>query len=52
MSDNEVVGSKTEVGIILGCTEIPLLISQKDVSLPVFDTMKIHAEAAVEQALK
>ena len=39
-------------GVILGCTEIPLLISSKDVSIPVFDTTKIHAENAVEWALK
>ena len=39
-------------GVILGCTEIPLLISDADVSLPVFDTTKIHAEKAVELALK
>lgn len=38
-------------GIILGCTEIPLLIGQKDVDLPIFDTTLIHAEAAVEFAL-
>ena len=38
-------------GIILGCTEIPLLLSQKDVSVPVFDTTKIHAQAAVNFAL-
>ena len=31
-------------GIILGCTEIPLLIAQKDVSIPVFNTTEIHAE--------
>jgi len=31
-------------GIILGCTEIPLLIKQEDVSVPVFDTTKIHAQ--------
>lgn len=37
--------------VILGCTEIPLLISQKDVTLPVFDTMRIHTEAAVDRAL-
>lgn len=35
-------------GIILGCTEIPLLIQQKDVSVPVFDTTTIHATAAFE----
>jgi aspartate racemase len=35
-------------GIILGCTEIPLLIKQEDVSVPVFDTAMIHSRAAVE----
>ncbi|MBT3385899.1 MAG: aspartate/glutamate racemase family protein [Prolixibacteraceae bacterium] len=39
-------------GIILGCTEIPLLISGKDVNIPIFDTTTIHAEKAVEWALK
>lgn len=38
-------------GVILGCTEIPLLISDKDVKIPVFDTTTIHAEKAVEWAL-
>ncbi len=38
-------------GIILGCTEIPLLIQQKDISVPVFDTTVIHVEAAVDHAL-
>ena len=38
-------------GVILGCTEIPLLIKQEDVSVPVFDTTKIHSEAAVRHAL-
>lgn len=39
-------------GVILGCTEIPLLISQKDVDVPLFDTTTIHSRAAVEWALK
>jgi aspartate racemase len=39
-------------GIILGCTEIPLLIKQEDVSVPVFDTTKIHSLAAVDFALE
>jgi len=39
-------------GIILGCTEIPLLIKQSDVPVPVFDTTRIHAEAAVHFALE
>ncbi len=39
-------------GIVLGCTEIPLLIKQSDTHLPVFDTLKIHAKAAVDFAVK
>jgi aspartate racemase len=38
-------------GLILGCTEIGLLIGQEDVDLPVFDSLEIHARAAVEAAL-
>lgn len=39
-------------GIILGCTEIGLLIHQEDSPVPLFDTTRIHAEAAVEYALR
>lgn len=39
-------------GVILGCTEITLLVSQEDVSVPVFDTTRIHAAAAVAFALE
>jgi aspartate racemase len=39
-------------GIILGCTEIPLLLKQEDVAVPIFDTTTIHAKHAVEVALK
>jgi aspartate racemase len=38
-------------GIILGCTEIPLLINDGDVTTRLFNTTSIHAEAAVEFAL-
>jgi aspartate racemase len=38
--------------VILGCTEIPLLIQQKDVKIPLFDTTRIHAESAAEYSLK
>lgn len=38
-------------GVIMGCTEIPLLIKEKDCPLPLFDTTKIHARAAVNFAL-
>ncbi|MCX6134452.1 MAG: aspartate/glutamate racemase family protein [Ignavibacteriales bacterium] len=38
-------------GVILGCTEIPLLVKQEDTDLPVFDTTHIHSLAAVDFAL-
>jgi aspartate racemase len=39
-------------GIILGCTEIPLIIKDEDSELPLFNTTLIHSLAAVEFALK
>lgn len=39
-------------GVILGCTEIPLLINTEDTDLPLFDTTTIHAEAALNFALE
>ena len=39
-------------GIILGCTEIGLLVKQEDVSVPIFDTTYIHAVEAVHFALQ
>ena len=38
-------------GIVLGCTEISLLVAAQDASVPLFDTTAIHAGAAVEIAL-
>ncbi|MFB4195576.1 aspartate/glutamate racemase family protein [Streptomyces carpaticus] len=38
-------------GVILGCTELELLIGQSDSPVPVFPTARLHAEAAVEAAL-
>ncbi|AZJ36772.1 aspartate/glutamate racemase family protein [Tenacibaculum singaporense] len=38
-------------GIILGCTEIPMLIGQNDFDFPVFDTTKIHVENIIDFAL-
>jgi aspartate racemase len=38
-------------GIVLGCTEIPLLVKQEDIRVPVYDTTEIHAQAAVAFAL-
>ena len=39
-------------GVILGCTEIPLLIKPEDIDIPLFNTTKIHAEKAVEIAME
>jgi aspartate racemase len=38
-------------GIILGCTEIPLIVDPEEYEIPIFDTTYIHAEMAVEFAL-
>lgn len=38
-------------GVILGCTEIMLLVRQEDSAVPLFDTTALHAQAAVEAAL-
>jgi aspartate racemase len=38
-------------GVILGCTEIPLLIKEEDSIIPIFNTMMLHAKKAVEFAL-
>jgi aspartate racemase len=38
-------------GIVLGCTEVPLLVAPEHTNIPLFDTGLIHAEAAVEFAL-
>ena len=48
---NRLVDEEGAQGVILGCTEIPLLVHQSDVKVPVFDTTRIHAEAAVDYAL-
>jgi aspartate racemase len=39
-------------GIILGCTEIPLLVDEASAGIPLFDTTQIHAEAALDYATK
>ena len=46
----ELTGRGAE-GIVLACTELPLLIHSQDVDIPLFDTTRLHAEAAVEMAL-
>jgi len=39
-------------GVILGCTEIPLIVSQEDYEIPLYDTTALHARAAVDFALQ
>ncbi len=48
----ETMISRGAEGVILGCTEIPLLIEQEHVNVPVFNTTRIHAEGAVMEALR
>lgn len=48
----ERLASQGAEGIILGCTEIGLLVQEKDGRVPLFDTTTIHAVAAVEYALR
>ncbi|MFC1927269.1 aspartate/glutamate racemase family protein [Chloroflexota bacterium] len=43
--------NKGAEGIVLGCTELPLLIRPGDTHAPIFDTTRLHAEAAVSLAL-
>ena len=50
----EVIGRLVErgaAGVILGCTEIELLVSQEDSPVPVFPTTRLHAELAADHAL-
>ncbi|MFH1636372.1 MAG: aspartate/glutamate racemase family protein [Chloroflexota bacterium] len=47
----EKLAARGAQGVILGCTEIPLLVSEADVGIPLFDTTSIHAEAALNYAL-
>lgn len=47
----EIIEKSGAKGVILGCTEIPLLIKEGDVTIPIYDTTTIHAESAVEFAL-
>lgn len=39
-------------GVVLGCTEIPLIVHQKDYTVPLYDTTTLHARAAVEYAIR
>ncbi len=39
-------------GVVLGCTEIPLLVRQQDCAIPLFDTTILHAQRALEYAIQ
>lgn len=39
-------------GIVLGCTELPLLLKQENTQIPLFDTMNIHVQSIVNKALE
>lgn len=47
---SDLINSGAE-GIVLGCTELPLIIQESDVLVPIFDTTLLHSNAAVEFAL-
>ena len=48
----EVVEHAGADGVIFGCTEVGLLLSQSDLTVPAFDTTQLHAEAAINYALQ
>jgi aspartate racemase len=43
--------SRGAEGVILGCTEIPMLLNSQDIAIPSFSTTELHCRAAVEKAL-
>ncbi len=45
------LASRGAEGVVLGCTEIELLLSQQDADIPLYPTTAIHAQAAVDAAL-
>ena len=47
----EIMGGYPVDGVILGCTELPLIIGEADTGLTVLDTVDIHVEAALDYAL-
>ena len=47
----EIVESRDVDGVILGCTELPLIISQEDTNVRLLDTVEIHVDAALELSL-
>lgn len=48
---NDMIASSHIEGLILGCTEIPLILNQADFEIPVYDTTQIHVNRAVDYLL-
>ncbi|KGL38778.1 aspartate/glutamate racemase [Listeria newyorkensis] len=48
----EKAGEKGAQGVVLGCTELELLIREQDVALPIFKTAELHAKYAAKEALR
>jgi len=48
----KILKTKGAQGVILGCTELPMLIGPEDSVLPLFDTLRLHVEKAVSLALE
>ena len=45
------LGRRGAEGVVIGCTELPLLMGEADYPLPAFDTTRLHVEAAIRHAL-
>jgi len=48
---NKIIRDKNIDGLVLGCTELPLLVNQKDFNIPVLDTMDIHINSILEKLI-
>lgn len=48
----EIISSYDEDGVILGCTELPLILNREDTDIRLLNTLEIHARAALDYALK
>jgi aspartate racemase len=47
----EIIGRYNVDGVILGCTELPLLVSQEDADIRLMNTLELHVEAALDYSM-
>ena len=47
----EIIGGYNVDGVILGCTELPLLVSQEDADVRLINTLELHVEAALNYSM-